>query len=77
MSLWFKSPMPKKVQVFFFIYVLLIMATFALVGITFSQFHYGLAGLLLLAAVLMAGIGFMVRKRVLRSMGVFDQIEEA
>lgn len=77
MSLWFQSPMPKKAQVFFFIYVLLIMTTFALVGITFSMFHYALAGILLLVAVLMTGIGFMIRKRVLRSMGAFDQAEQA
>jgi hypothetical protein len=34
------------------------------------KFNWGLAGLLLLAALLFVGFGFMIRKRVLRSLGM-------
>ncbi|MFD2169566.1 DUF5325 family protein [Tumebacillus lipolyticus] len=76
MSLWFQSPMPKKFQAFFLVYVIAIMTTFALVGISVSMFHYGLAFALLMAALLMVGVGFMIRKRVLRNLGLLEQNDE-
>ncbi|HEU4963427.1 MAG TPA: hypothetical protein VFV52_06130 [Bacilli bacterium] len=70
MSLWFKSPMPKLAQVFFFVYVLVVMGLFGLVGVEVAKFHYGLAMIILLANVLIVGFGFMIRKRVLRASGL-------
>jgi hypothetical protein len=68
-SLWFQSPMSKKFQIFFFVWVLGIMTSFALTGIMISMMNMALAGTFFVLAILMVGIGFMIRKRVLRSMG--------
>lgn len=73
MSLWFQSPMPKKFQAFFFCWTLLVMGMFALAGIQVAMFHYGTATGCFLAAILIVGVGFMIRKRVLRSMGLIKQ----
>ena len=70
MSLWFKSPMEKKFQAFFFGWTLCVMVLFAMVGISIAKFHWDWAGMFLLGALLMVGFGFMIRKRVLRSMGM-------
>jgi hypothetical protein len=70
MSLWFKSPMAGKYQAFFLVYTLLIMGLFGLVGVLIGKFMYGTAVAVLLADVLLVGIGFMIRKRVLRGMGI-------
>ncbi len=69
MSLWFQSPMPKKFQAFFFVWVLGIMTLFALTGI-FIMSNMGLAALCFVGAILMIGFGFMIRKRVLKSIGI-------
>ncbi|MGB8954268.1 MAG: hypothetical protein WCC10_02780 [Tumebacillaceae bacterium] len=49
------------------------MAMFALTGIEVAMFQYGAATGCFLAAILIVGIGFMIRKRVLRSMGMIKQ----
>ncbi|MCX7570554.1 hypothetical protein OS242_11325 [Tumebacillus sp. DT12] len=77
MSLWFQSPMPKKYQIFFFLWVLIVMGSFASVGIAFSYMEHGLALILFLAAILLTGIGFMIRKRVMRSLGWIEQKPKA
>ena len=77
MSLWFQSPMPKKYQIFFFLWVLLVMGAFASVGITFSYMKHGLALVLFLAAILLTGIGFMIRKRVMRNLGWIEKKSNA
>jgi hypothetical protein len=69
MSLVYKSPMAKKFQIFFFIWTLFVMASFAMVGISIAYIKWSQAFWFLGAAVLMAGVGFMIRKRVLRAMG--------
>jgi hypothetical protein len=68
-SLLFQSPMAKKMQLFFFVWVLGIMTSFALTGIMISKHNMALAGTFFVLAILMTGIGFMIRKRVLRAMG--------
>lgn len=73
MSLWFKSPMSGKFQAFFFIWTLCAMFSFAMTGISISHLQWGVAGLFLLAGVLISGFGFMIRKRVLRSLGIVKQ----
>ncbi|MGZ4135449.1 MAG: hypothetical protein ACXVC1_08075 [Tumebacillaceae bacterium] len=75
MSLWFQSPMPKKFQVFFFLWVLCTMALFASVSVSIAFFHWGWAGTLLFIALLFVGFGFMIRKRVLRSLGMIPERE--
>ncbi|KEO84527.1 hypothetical protein [Tumebacillus flagellatus] len=69
MSLIYKSPMAKKFQIFFFIWTLIVMASFAGVGISIAYIRWNQAFVFLAVAVLMAGFGFMIRKRVLRAMG--------
>jgi hypothetical protein len=69
MSLWFQSPMPKKFQAFFFVWVLAIMFLFALTGI-FIMTSLGAAIGTFIGAILMIGVGFMIRKRVLKSIGI-------
>jgi len=70
MSVWFQSPMPKKFQAFFFVWVLGIMTLFALTGIMISMVKPVVAALCFVGAMLMIGFGFMIRKRVLKSMGI-------
>lgn len=70
MSVWFQSPMPKKFQAFFFVWVLGIMTLFALTGIMISMTNPIAAVLCFIGAMLMTGFGFMIRKRVLKSMGI-------
>jgi hypothetical protein len=70
MSIWFQSPMPKKFQAFFFVWVLCIMVLFASVSLSIVKFNWGQAGILLVVALFFVGIGFMIRKRVLRSLGM-------
>lgn len=77
MALWFQSPMPKKLQIFFFLWVLLVMGAFASVGITFSYMKHGLALALFIVAILLTGIGFMIRKRVMRGLGWIEQKPKA
>lgn len=69
MSLWYRSPMAVKFQVFFFVWTLTVMALFAMVGISIAQIHWDRAFWYLGGAVLMVGVGFMIRKRILRAMG--------
>lgn len=73
MSLWFKSPMPAKSQLFFFCYTLTVMALFALVGILIGENLWGWAAGVLVLNILIVGMGFMIRKRVLRSMGIVKE----
>lgn len=70
MSLWYQSPMAKKFQLFFFLWTLSVMALFASVGISIAQIQWGRAFWFLGGAILMVGAGFMIRKRVLRGMGL-------
>lgn len=73
MSVWFNSPMPKKFQAFFFCWTLAVMGLFALTGIEVAMFNYGAATGCFFAALLVTGVGFMIRKRVLRSMGMLKE----
>ena len=69
--------MPKKFRVFFFVWVLVVMGAFALVGITYAEMNAGMALFFFVLAILFTGVGFMIRKRVLRSMGMIkDQTNE-
>jgi hypothetical protein len=65
--------MPKKFQIFFFIWVLIVMFSFAMVGIFYAMMRGGLALAMFVVAILLTGIGFMIRKRVLRRMGMIPE----
>lgn len=73
MSVWFKSPMPKSAQVFFFLYTLTVMGLFGFVGVQVAKFNYGFASVMLGVTVLIVGLGFMIRKRVLRANGLLPE----
>jgi hypothetical protein len=59
------SPMPAKYRVLFFILALSVMSCFAAVGILFSEQRYPLVLLFLFLALILAGFGFMARKKIL------------
>ena len=75
MSLLYQSPMSKKIQAFFLIWTFGVMGLFALVGINISEIRYGRAALFAAISLLMAGCGFMIRKRILRQMGLVPSKE--
>jgi hypothetical protein len=60
-----QSPMPVKFRVMFFILALSVMSCFAAVGIMFSEQRYPLVLLFLFLGLMLAGFGFMTRKKLL------------
>ncbi|GIM46810.1 hypothetical protein DNHGIG_23590 [Collibacillus ludicampi] len=60
-----QSPMPAKFRVMFFILALSVMSCFAAVGIMFSEQRYPLVLLFLFLGLMLAGFGFMTRKKLL------------
>jgi len=69
MSLLYKSPMPKKSRLFFFVWTVTVMGLFALAGIQLALGDLVLGVVFFVGALLMAGFGFMIRKRVMRALG--------
>lgn len=58
--------MSNKVKVIYFILTLLVMGSFAMVGIMISESMYGYAVLFLVLALLLAGGGFSMKKRFMQ-----------
>lgn len=58
--------MPKKIKYAYFILTLMVMGSFAMVGITLAARAYGYSVLFLVLALLLAGGGFSVKKRFLK-----------
>ncbi|BCJ87006.1 DUF5325 family protein [Effusibacillus dendaii] len=58
--------MPRNVKIAYFILTLLVMGSFAMVGIFISERLYGYAGLFLVLAILLAGGGFSMKKRFMK-----------
>lgn len=59
------SPMPVKYRVIFLLLSLIVMGCFAGAAISFSSLRYAMALFFLLLALLLIGLGFVVRKRIL------------
>jgi hypothetical protein len=58
--------MSKNVKIAYFILTLLIMGSFAMTGIMFSETMYGYGVLFLVLGLLLAGGGFSLRKRFMK-----------
>jgi hypothetical protein len=58
--------MSRKAKIAYFILTLLVMGSFAMVGIMISETLYGYAVLFLVLALLLAGGGFSLKKRFMK-----------
>ncbi|WP_018132651.1 hypothetical protein [Effusibacillus pohliae] len=58
--------MSKRAKIAYFILTLLVMGSFAMVGILFSEAMYGYGVLFLLLGVLLAGGGFSLKKKFIK-----------
>ncbi|MFC4769262.1 hypothetical protein [Effusibacillus consociatus] len=58
--------MSRNVKIVYFILTLLVMGSFAMVGIMFSEAMYGYGVLFLVLGLLLAGGGFSLKKRFLK-----------
>ncbi|GAX91309.1 hypothetical protein [Effusibacillus lacus] len=58
--------MSGKVKAAYFVLTLLVMGSFAMVGIMISKAMFGLAAFFLILALLLAGGGFSLKKRFLQ-----------
>lgn len=58
--------MSRKAKTFYLFLTLLVMSCFAMVGVMFSEGKLGYGFLFLILAVLLAGMGFSMKKRLLK-----------